>query len=78
LCTTTTVDKEIVHKALESDYKDLEDALQYYSAMAADAEVIVTRNVKDFVKYEIPVITPTEFLATQTKRDRVSTEQKGE
>lgn len=78
MCTTTTVDKEIVHKALESDYKDLEDALQYYSAMAADAEVIVTRNVKDFVKYEIPVITPTEFLATQTKRDRVSTEQKGE
>lgn len=78
LCETTTVDKEIVHKALESDYKDLEDALQYYSAMAADAEVIVTRNVKDFVKHEIPVITPTEFLATQTKRDRVSTEQKGE
>ena len=64
LCETTTVDKEIVHKALESEYKDLEDALQYYSAEAAKADVIVTRNVKDFVKHDIPVITPAEYLAS--------------
>ncbi len=63
LCEATTVDKETVHKALSSEYKDLEDALQYYSAIAAKADIIVTRNVKDFAQHEIPVITPTEYLA---------------
>lgn len=62
LCTITTVDEETVQKALDSEYKDLEDAMQYYSAITAEADIIVTRNVKDFAKHDIPVITPTEYL----------------
>lgn len=78
LCIITAVDREVVRKALDSEYKDLEDAMQYYSALTAEADIIVTRNVKDFINHDIPVITPTEFLATQTKRDSVNTEQKRE
>ena len=71
LCETTSVNKGTVEKALASEYKDLEDALQYYSAKEAKADVIVTRNVKDFVKHDIPVITPSEYLAgTQNDKDR--------
>lgn len=61
-------DKEVVQKALNSEYKDLEDAMQYYSAITAEADVIVTRNVKDFINHNIPVITPTEYLATQANK----------
>ncbi len=71
LCETTSVNKETVEKALASEYKDLEDALQYYSAKEAKADLIVTRNVKDFVKHDIPVITPSEYLTgTQNDKDR--------
>ena len=71
MCETTSVNKETVEKALASEYKDLEDALQYYSAKEAKADLIVTRNVKDFVKHDIPVITPSEYLTgTQNDKDR--------
>lgn len=41
---------------------DFEDALQYCSAKSIEADVIVTRNVKDFSFSEIPVMTPEEFI----------------
>lgn len=62
ICEITKVDKDVVKKALESKYTDFEDALQYYSAISAGADCIVTRNVKDFKEYIIPVITPAEYL----------------
>jgi hypothetical protein len=47
---------------LFSGFRDFEDALQYHCALAANCDIIVTRNVKDFKKAEIPVITPDEYL----------------
>lgn len=41
---------------------DFEDALQYCSAKSIEADVIVTRNVKDFSFSEIPVLPPEEFI----------------
>ncbi len=41
--------------------KDFEDNVQYYSAIK-NAEVIISRNVKDFKNSSIPVMTPEEFL----------------
>ena len=43
--------------------KDFEDALQYFSAVQAGADCIVTRNIKDFDFSTIKVLTPNEFLA---------------
>ncbi|MBO2525922.1 MAG: PIN domain nuclease [Bacteroidetes bacterium] len=62
LCSVTTVDESVIDRVLQSDFLDLEDSLQYYSALSAKADVIVTRNKKDYVLSNIPVLTPSEFL----------------
>ena len=41
-------DKKIVLKALNSNFKDFEDALQNFSAeISGEVDVIITRNIKD-------------------------------
>ncbi len=42
---------------------DFEDALQVASAIAGDAEVLITRNTADFEGTSLPVMTPEQFLA---------------
>lgn len=61
-CNISTVDEIIVDSALQSAFTDLEDAMQYYSALSEGCEVIITRNKKDFVESSIPVMEPQEFL----------------
>jgi len=57
------MNKQIVVNALNSDFKDFEDALQNFAAVSnGDIDVIVTRNVKHFKKSEIAVLTPESFL----------------
>jgi hypothetical protein len=36
--------------------------MQYYSALKAKADIIITRNGKDFTASQIPVMTATEYL----------------
>ena len=55
-------DDAIISAAIRSEFKDFEDAVQYYTAMAGNVSVVVTRNPKDFVHSIIPVYTPIEFL----------------
>ena len=43
-------------------WPDFEDALQYASALAVDAEAIVTNNTSDFVGATLPVLTPAAYL----------------
>jgi len=51
--------QKIIQKAIKSDYKDFEDAIQYYSAKEVKSiDVIATRNTKDFKISDIPVLTP--------------------
>ena len=59
----TTADEKVVDAALESSFNDYEDALQYYSALTRNVDVIVTRNKKDFTSASIPVLSPEELLA---------------
>lgn len=57
------VDKKVIDMALNSDFSDFEDAVQYYSAVMIDADHIITRNKIDFNVVDlIPVLTPEEFL----------------
>lgn len=53
----------IVDKALHSDFKDFEDALQYYSALDFGCDIIITRNAKDFKSSTLPVLSPLEYLS---------------
>lgn len=52
-----------VDKALTSNFTDLEDALQYFTAVDAKADFIISRDNRDFINSEIPVLTPEEFFA---------------
>ena len=55
--------ERIVDDALASQFKDFEDAMQYYTAIRAKADVIITRNGKDFSSSQLPVMTAGEFLS---------------
>ena len=66
-CTPTRVDAAVVRQALDSDFTDFEDALQYFSAMTENADVVITRNGRDFTHAEIPVQTPANFLDMMEK-----------
>ncbi len=51
--------RNIIQKALKSDFKDFEDAIQYFSAVQlGDIDIITTRDIKDFKKSELPVLSP--------------------
>lgn len=63
LCTPTVVDQSTIDAALHSEFKDFEDALQYFSARQYGADVIITRNKADFDSSLIPCYEPTEFLS---------------
>ncbi|MDH5380641.1 MAG: PIN domain-containing protein [Cyclobacteriaceae bacterium] len=57
------MDKNIALNALNSDFHDFEDALQYYSAKEqGKINHIITRNVKDFKKSDLAVFTPEGYL----------------
>ena len=62
LTVTTTVDRQTVDMALVSGFDDLEDAMQYYSAISSKVDIVLTRNKKDFVEANVPVMTPDEFF----------------
>ena len=51
-----------VVEMLSSDWKDYEDAVQNHTAICANSDCIVTRNVKDFKDSSLPIYTVDEFL----------------
>ncbi len=58
-----SMDKNTIMVALNSDFKDFEDALQNYSAeLNGQIKVILTRNTKDYKKSKLSVMKPDEFL----------------
>lgn len=58
-----TTDKETILRALNSPFKDFEDALQNFSGeMIGDIDVIITRNTKDFKNSALGVMTPENYL----------------
>lgn len=53
------LDDQIIKDALNSKFKDFEDAIQYYSALTVkNIEGIITRNSKDFKNSELPIFSP--------------------
>ena len=59
------MDDKIIDLSLDSDFNDFEDAIQYYSAIENDLDLIITRNLKDFKQSKIPVLTAKDYLATK-------------
>ena len=60
------VDHVVIKHAMLSQFRDFEDAIQYFSAFQIPkCEAIITRNAKDFKLSDIPVICPYEFLSRE-------------
>lgn len=60
-----TIDKNAIIKAIDSEFTDFEDALQNFSAENhGSINAIVTRNIKDYKKSKLSVLTPEMFLKT--------------
>ncbi|WP_312194698.1 type II toxin-antitoxin system VapC family toxin [Epilithonimonas vandammei] len=62
LCSMSVMDDEVVEKAIHSNFKDFEDAMQYFSALASNCNIIITRNEKDFKNAMIPVMNAESYL----------------
>lgn len=59
----TEMGKEVVLDALNSDFKDFEDAMQNFSAVQnGKINIILTRNIKDFKNSDLAVLTPETYL----------------
>lgn len=63
LVSVLSVDDKIIDLALNSEFNDFEDAVQYYCALEHRMEIILTRNIKDFKLSEIPVLMIKEYLS---------------
>ncbi len=60
---TVEVSKDIINKSLKSNFKDIEDAIQYNCAKSLKKiDFIVTRDTKDFKTSSIPILTPNEAV----------------
>ena len=67
MCELLTIcgsDNRTILNALDNkEFKDLEDILQDCCALSADADYVITANMKDFKGVsQIPGLTPAEFL----------------
>lgn len=58
--------EQIVNQSIDARLKDFEDALQFYSALHADAEYLITRNPGHFPPSDMSIISPQEFLAAHS------------
>ena len=56
------LDQKITDLALNSHFKDFEDAIQYHTAIEFSQEIIITRNQRDFKESSIPVMTAGQFI----------------
>ena len=59
------IDKNVISASIDSEFMDFEDALQNFSAEnKGNINAIVTRNIKDYKKSNLSILTPSMFLET--------------
>ncbi len=59
--TIVCADKFFLKQAINSDFNDFEDAVQYFCAKSIDADLIITNDKKGFKKSTINIITSKDF-----------------
>lgn len=58
----TREDSVIMEKVKSSNFADLEDAWQYFSAEDSNVDIIITKNFFDFTSSKIPVYHPLQYI----------------
>ncbi|MDR2542619.1 MAG: PIN domain-containing protein [Treponema sp.] len=61
-----TVTDNHIFQALNLDWDDFEDSVQFIVGESLSVDYIVTRNTEDFSSGSIPAITPEQFIKTIT------------
>jgi predicted nucleic acid-binding protein len=64
VCVLDLTDKILELSLNDDEFGDFEDAIQYFSAIENEIEIIITRNLNDFTKSKLPVMTAEQFLRT--------------
>jgi len=59
-----TVTDSNIYQALDMDWNDFEDSVQYVVGESITADYIITRNVQDFSSGSVPAVTPEQFIQT--------------
>ena len=62
--------KDIFLRAIHGEFTDIEDAVQYYSALSVtNMDFFITSNIKDFKKASsrLPVVSPKQFMKLYLK-----------
>lgn len=69
VCEVIQGGKEIALSALQSAFKDKEDALQFYTALHAKVDYFITRNIRDYKNKNpaLPVYSPDVFFKQVVK-----------
>jgi len=62
ICEVCEVNEETIEKGLNSNFKDFEDSIQYFSAVQSNCTIIITRNGKDFKNSKLSIMTAEEYL----------------
>jgi len=63
LLVVSAVDQTVIDLALHSEWKDFEDAVQYFAAKQdPSVSAIITRNTKDFKMSELEIVDSIDFL----------------
>jgi len=58
-----------IFKALELEWADFEDSVQFAVGESLAVDYIITRNIGDFSSGDIPVVTPEQFIQAITSAD---------
>jgi predicted nucleic acid-binding protein len=64
LVNVVAADEKIIELALSSDFKDFEDAIQYFAAIENNINILLTRNLRNYRQARISVMTAEDFLST--------------
>lgn len=57
------LNEKLIDLALnDQTFPDFEDALQYFSALEFQQNLIITRNLRDFKQADLPVMTADQFM----------------
>ena len=63
LVTVLPVDSKTIDLAIASDFTDFEDAIQYSCALENNLTTLITRNINNYKKASITVLTAESFLS---------------
>lgn len=57
-------DERVIEQSLNSEFRDFEDAIQYFTSVNNGINLIITRNTSDYKISKISISTAEEFIKT--------------